>query len=272
MTRPIQPISRTLLLAMLLAAPSARTQIMHHGPAENIALAKSLSPFDVISIRENNSPLSSWGISIHDDTMTATDVPLDMLIEFAYDVKSDVIFGLTGPVKDKHFDIQAKVLPRDGENAPPKLADNALQAMLITLLADRFHFKAHLQTKTLPVYDLVVLKGGPKLQLSQAERTDNSWNINGEDTKKVLTAKSASMPDLASALADEVHRKVIDKTGLTGAADITLKWTDDAAADSDAPVLSIFTAVEEQLGLKLQPSKGPVETLVIDHVEMPSQN
>jgi uncharacterized protein (TIGR03435 family) len=81
------------------------------------------------------------------------------------------------------------------------------------------------------------------------------------------------MADLAAALSDEVHRQVIDKTGLTGHADITLKWSDDVAAQQGgSDVISIFTAVEEQLGLKLQPSKGPVDTLVIDYAEMPSEN
>ena len=79
------------------------------------------------------------------------------------------------------------------------------------------------------------------------------------------------MSDLADALSDEAGRKVIDKTGLTGHADITLKWSDDVAQTQGGPdVISIFTAVEEQLGLKLQPSKGPVDTLVVDHVEMPT--
>ena len=81
------------------------------------------------------------------------------------------------------------------------------------------------------------------------------------------------MTDLAAALADEVHRPVIDKTGLTGHADITLKWSDDVAAQQGGPnVISIFTAIQDQLGLKLESAKGPVDTLVIDHVEMPSAN
>jgi uncharacterized protein (TIGR03435 family) len=81
------------------------------------------------------------------------------------------------------------------------------------------------------------------------------------------------MPDLAAMLSDQTHRKVIDKTGLTGRADLALKWTDDVTAQQGGPdVISIFTAVEEQLGLKLLPSKGPVDTLVIDHIEMPSPN
>jgi uncharacterized protein (TIGR03435 family) len=96
--------------------------------------------------------------------------------------------------------------------------------------------------------------------------------VNGRDNDKIITAKSISMADLAQALSDEVHRQVNDKTGLTGGADITLKWTADEAAEQGGTVVSIFTAVEEQLGLKLQSSRGPVETLVIDHAEMPSAN
>jgi uncharacterized protein (TIGR03435 family) len=197
-------------------------------------------------------------------------VPLEMIVEFAYDIKSDQISGLSGPVSSAHFDINAKVLAPDG-GTPPKLSDGEMQAKLIPLLTERFHFKAHLQPKTMAVYDLIVNRGGPRIKLSQEERKDSSWNMNGQDTNKVLTAKSASMADLAQALAGEVHREVIDKTGLTGSADITLKWSDDVAAETGGPnVISIFTAVEEQLGLKLQSSKGPVNTLVIDHVEMPS--
>ena len=96
--------------------------------------------------------------------------------------------------------------------------------------------------------------------------------MNASNNDNILTAKDASMSDIAAALSDQVHRQVIDKTGLKRGADITLKWTSDEAADQGGTVASIFTAVEEQLGLKLQPAKGPVDTLVIDHAEMPSAN
>jgi uncharacterized protein (TIGR03435 family) len=260
-----------LFITSMLLPAAALSQLTHKGPANEIALAKTLAPFDVVSVKQNNSGDGSWGINIHDNTLTATNVPLEMLIEFAYDLKEDLISGLSGPVNSAHFDVVAKIVPPDDK--PVKLADGQLQAMLIPVLVDRFHLNAHLQPKVLPVYDLVVAHGGPKLKLSAAERTDSSWNINGENTSKVLTSKSATMPDLAAALGDEVHRQVVDKTGLTGSADITLKWSDDVAADAGGSnVISIFTAVEEQLGLKLQSSKGPVDTLVIDHVEMPSVN
>jgi uncharacterized protein (TIGR03435 family) len=154
----------------------------------------------------------------------------------------------------------------------PELADSVLQAMIIPLLADRFHLKAHLQPKTMPVYDLVVDHGGLKFKLNDEDETNSNMNLSASNNDNVLTAKGASMSDLAAALSDQVHRQVIDKTGITRTADFTLKWTSDEAADHGGTVVSIFTAVEEQLGLKLQPAKGPVDTLVIDHAEMPSAN
>jgi uncharacterized protein (TIGR03435 family) len=145
--------------------------------------------------------------------------------------------------------------------------------MIIPLLADRFHLKAHLEPKIVPVYDLVVARGGPKLTLDQSDRNGSNWNFNGQDTMRILSGKDDSMADLADMLSGLAGRKVIDKTGLSGHADIILKWSDEIAAEQGGPnVISIFTALEEQLGLKLQPSKGPVDTLVIDHVEMPSAN
>lgn len=272
--RPAILLSLTLL--GFLFAPPVGAQLAHKGPAAAIALAATLPPYDVASIKIHDASKDppneqTFNMTIHDDVFTATNVPLEQIIEFAYDIKSDEISGLSGPVSDAHFDIEAKVLS-SGDGKPPQLSDTQLAAMIIPLLADRFHLKAHLQPKTLPVYELVVNRGGPKIKLSQEERKNASWNMSWSNNDKVLTATNASMADLATALADEVHRKVIDKTGLDGSADITLKWTSDEAADQGGTVISIFTAVEEQLGLKLQPSKGPVDTLVIDHAEMPSQN
>jgi uncharacterized protein (TIGR03435 family) len=199
-------------------------------------------------------------------------VPLKDIVAFAYDVKVDLISGLTGPVASANFDVLAKVLPPDN-SVPVKLTDQQLQAMIIPLLADRFQLKVHLEPKILPVYDLVVAHGGLKIKLDTSERTGSGWNINGEDTSKVLNGKNGSMADLAEALTDLSGRKVIDKTGLAGHSDITLKWSDEVASDqADTNVVSLFTALEEQLGLKLEPSKGPVDTLVVDHVEMPTDN
>jgi uncharacterized protein (TIGR03435 family) len=261
-----------LAAAMVFFVCNARAQLTHGGPAKAIALAQTLAPYDVSSIRQSEPSDHPWGMNLHEDSFTATNVPLKVIIAFAYDIKEDLISGLSGQLNSVNFDIRAKALPPDS-GPPRKLTDQQLQAMMIPLLADRFHLKAHLETKSLPVYDLVISHGGLKIKLDQSDRTGSGWDINGENNDKVLTSKTASMEDLAAILSDQVDRKVIDKTGLSGHADITLKWSDEIAAEQGGSnVISIFTAVEEQLGLKLQPSKGPVDTLVIDHVEMPTEN
>ena len=261
-----------LVIAIALFTSTAHAQLKHEGPAQLIALSQTTSPYDVASVRINNSAAESASLNFHGDSLVARNMPLENIIEFAYDVPSDRVTGIPGPLKDQRFDIDAKVVPSDGSK-PPTTTASQDQAKLILLLADRFHLKVHIEPKIMPTYDLVVAKGGPKVKLSQEELKDSNWNINGEDTSFVLTSKGASMADLAAALSDEVHRQVNDKTGLTGHADITLKWSDDVAAQQGGPdVISIFTAIQDQLGLKLESAKGPVDTLVIDHVEMPSEN
>ncbi len=258
--------------AVLLSTAAAHAQVEHKGPAASIALAATLPPYDVVSVKPNISSESYSTTGIGDGAFTVTNSTLKQILEFAYNIREDQIFGLSGPISSARFDIVAKVLAPEG-GAPPKLSDSQLAAMIIPLLADRFHLSAHLETKTLPVYELIVARGGPKFSLSQDEGTGGGWGAGWKDTHRSINAKNGSIPDLADALSDQLHRKVIDKTGLTGFADIALQWSDDVAAQQGGPdVISIFTAVEEQLGLKLLPSKGPVDTLVIDHVEMPSAN
>ena len=261
-----------LAAALLLSIPAAHAQVEHKGPAAAIALSKTLAPYDVGSVKQNLSGDGSYGWGNHNDGFTASNVTLKQILVFAYDIREEQIFGLTGPINSAHFDIVAKVVPADGSK-PPTTTDSQDQARLISLLVDRFHLQAHLETRIMPVYELVVAHGGPKFQISPGERAGSDWNMSWSNTDRIINAKGTSMIELAAALSDQVHRKVVDKTGLTGSADIALKWSDDVATQQGGPdVISIFTAVEEQLGLKLQPSKGPVETLVIDHVEMPSEN
>lgn len=264
------PMIRSAITAILLATLPAAAQLAHKGPAAAIALSKTLAPYDVVTIRVNNDgDQVSYAMHAGTDRFNATAITLRTLIEFAYDVKPDLIVGLNGPVDSARFDIEAKVVPQDG--TAPKLTDAQLLSMIIPLLADRFHLRAHLEPQIKPVYDLVITKGSPKFKLDPSKQTGGGWNINNDNGKTVLTIDRASMPDLAAILSDEVHRDVIDKTGLTGAANITLKFSDDALIEQGGPdTISIFTAIEEQLGLKLQPSKGPVDTLVIDHAEMPT--
>lgn len=224
-----------------------------------------------------------------DAGFVATNVQLTILLNNAYNIRPDLMSGLPGWANSTRFDITAKVSDPD-VTALKNLTREQREAMLLALLTDRFKLKAHIETKTLPVYDLVIAKGGSKLKENTA-LADQSTPGTGphnmkpgtmvmSDTK--LTGFATPTSALASTLAYQVGRNIIDKTGLTGRYDFTLNWSPenrapvvggnlaDKGSDTDAP--DLFTALQEQLGLRLESSKGPVDTLVIDHVEFPTAN
>ena len=157
------------------------------------------------------------------------------------------------------------------------------QAMFQQLLADRFKLAVHWETRELPVYTLTVAKKGPKLQPTKEATEGSGTSSHNNGLGSEFTAKGVTLPELAGALTQELSRElgrdIIDKTEIKGRYDLTLKWTTpDAGAAPDNPASSadsgpsIFTALQEQLGLKLEPAKAPVQVLVIDHAEMPSEN
>ena len=140
--------------------------------------------------------------------------------------------------------------------------------MLQTMLADRFQLKIHRESKELAVYALIVGKSGPKLKESTAAGPAGYRGTPGQ-----FTFSNGSITSLVSFLTNRVDRHVLDRTGLTGSYDFKLEWTPEAstpAPDSNGP--SIFTAIQEQLGLKLEATKSAVEIIVIDHAEKPSAN
>ena len=209
--------------------------------------------------------------------MTLTDILLN-----AYFIRPELMSGLPHWADSTRFDINAKVSD-PGINVL-KLPDEQFHAMMVAFLTDRFHLRAHIETKTLPVYDLVIAKSGIRFKENVAVPSsgEDSAHPNTKPgtvlvNNNHLTAVGVPISNLATNLAFQVERNVIDKTGLTGNYDIDLKWTPhelegktDGLTDNNAP--DLFTALQEQLGLKLEPSKGPVDALVIDHVEMPTEN
>jgi uncharacterized protein (TIGR03435 family) len=204
------------------------------------------------------------------------------LLSIAYGIRTGLVSGLSGWADSARFDINAKQIDYD-----PKVSYTKEQtrAMLATMLEDRFHVKVHIEVKELPVYDLVVTKDGPKFKENPAPPVDpnapddakkgrGNTGINGRNGNIELTATAIPITGLVSALSNQIDRTVIDKTGLKGEYDFHLKWTSENAPQpvaDDAPPL-LFTALQEQLGLKLVASKGPVNTLVVDHVEQPTEN
>jgi uncharacterized protein (TIGR03435 family) len=222
------------------------------------------------------------GMSISGSRVTIPCMSVRNLIMRAYDVRAYQISG--GPASltdmaDTAYDIAAKA---EGEGTP---AMEQVRVMMQTLLADRFQLKLHRETKELPVYALVADKNGPKLKESATDaKASIGFRMGG--IKGSLTASKETMAQFALYLSNEAGRPVLDETGLAGSYDFTLEWTREQpqilagappppAANAPAPDPSgpsLFTAVQEQLGLRLRPQKSPVELLVIDHVTKPSEN
>ena len=203
---------------------------------------------------------------------TTTNASLEMLIEFAYDVRSHQVSGGPKWLESEGFDIVAKA-----ENANPSTED--LRAMVQKLLEDRFKLALHRETKELLEFALAVGKGGPKLHASGKDET----RISGGGKGRTIYEK-ASMATLAWNLSQRLGRTVVDRTGLKGDFDFALEWAPgedeprkkingvEIPPPTDISGPSVFTALQEQLGLKLESTKGPVEILVIDRAERPSAN
>ena len=272
-----------LLLVAMLCAASAGSGALAQGNTPAAGVEAKTRAYDVVSIKPNKSGSRGTMINVQNDSFSATNVSLKGLLINAYDVKDYLISGLTGWANSDRFDINAKIADMDAD-ALKKVTGEQRQAMLQQLLADRFHLKVHLQTEVLPIYEMVVAKGGPKITAVEPPGTDPDVDKSKEFkgmgrgsmsvSNTALMAHDIPLDSLAYSLSGRLSRTVVDKTGLKGKYDLTLTWSPDdgsaAASDSSAP--SLFTALQEQLGLRLQPAKGPVETLVVDHVEMPTEN
>jgi len=187
----------------------------------------------------------------------------------------------------EHYNIEAKA---EGAATPKQMEGPMLQA----LLKDRFKLQVHHDTKELPIYVLSVGKNGSKLQPSAEKgcapfdpanpplpsapgRSPSEMCGSIQLGRSRLTAKQSGVAALAMAFSQMLGRMVVDKTGLTGEYDASLTFDLDSVANSASPtdpsdLPSIFTAVQEQLGLKLESAKGPVDVLVIDRAEKPSEN
>jgi uncharacterized protein (TIGR03435 family) len=239
------------------------------------ALAQATPPspfkFDVASIRPSKADEHARShiiSSAHDGRFTVINVPLKMLLQFAFDVPESQILDAPSFASEK-FDIEARSDPAiDDQLAKLDSAQAKLQKrmMIQALFVDRFKLICHTEPKQLPIFNLISTKSGPTLQKS---KTDGK-TYNGH--RGMIDDQGVTLSVFAEHLASQVGRPVVDKTDLDGRYDITLKWTPEDRTDLSEPTVSLFTALEEQLGLKLEATKGPIQILVIDHLEKPSDN
>lgn len=205
---------------------------------------------------------TSSRMSVDTGRLNYTNVTLKDVVGQAYKVQA---YQIAGPdwIETERFDIAAKI--------PELAARDQVPLMLQVLLADRFNMAFHREVKELPVYALNIVKNGPKLKIAESESGITS---NSNRTSWHMVAK-IPMRRFAEFLSERVNRPVLDQTGLNGSFEFTLDWAiDDAPATNEGEAgPSIFTALQEQLGLKLNSTKGPVQTIVIDHADRaPSDN
>lgn len=248
---------------------------------------KPLPSFEVASIKPSDPDYHGIDIQISPGRLMIRGATPRVLIQFAYKLKSENQVT-DGPawLDSKHYDIDAK------EEQSQQAADHGqmtaeqgqrIRLELQSLLAERFHLQVSPQTKELPVYALIVAKGGPKLTPTPAPKANDKphgqmIHMNGRGDLTATDVPVSLLADVLSRQPETNGRVVVDKTGLTGNYSWNLKWTPESpdgpssGTPTDDAAPSFFTALEEQLGLKLDSQKGPVAVVAVDRMELPSVN
>jgi uncharacterized protein (TIGR03435 family) len=252
--------------------------------AQNAPAVPAVPQYDLVStVKPNHSGDSQLRIRMDTDAIYIQDATLKDLLSNTYGLRQTLIFNLPKWSETDHFDIQAKVLSEDA-NFLQHMTRLQRRQIFERLLTERFGVVSHTETRTLPDYELVQVGQGPQLvenppppPSAQPEPIKPGRNGRGNTSVTAigLDATGVRIADLCANLAHILDRSVIDKTGLPSFYDITLTWSSehadeagDAAQDTGP---SLFTALQEQLGLKLIPAKGPVQVLVVDKALQPKQ-
>ena len=253
--------------------------------------------FEVASIKPTAETGFRTGIQmVPGGGLRVSGATLKMLLTIAYDVREFQIVGGPGWISSDRYDIMAKPAGSGSDtqaselgqmtDAEMKTAREQLQQRLQALLAERCQLAIHRETKEQSVYALLVGKGGPKIQPVETKTAGGPPRM--MMGHGMVNGQGVELQMLATALSNQLGRPVLDRTGLTGRYDIRLQWTPDpgqsmtplggpppgvqAPPPPDPNGPSIFAAVQEQLGLRLESQRGPVEMIVIDRVEKPSEN
>ncbi len=284
---------QSLLSLALVAAAGQLALLNAQKPAAMLLHPTGSAPpsFEVATIKPNNDAGPGFRLQLSATGFKATHASLRNLIVFAYAMKSDAqLIGAPAWTASEFFDVQGKASEADVQSAKPLPMDaqmNNLRLKVQSLITDRFQLKPRFETRDLPVYALVVAKGGIKMKEVVPDpppAPDEPPNPGAHRPQlhptgpNQITATAWPIGEMTNWLShlDEISgRIVVDETGLTGHYDWVLDQialSPAAAANPDQPTVSIFQALPDQLGLRLEPRKAPIEVLVIDHVEEPSAN
>jgi uncharacterized protein (TIGR03435 family) len=262
------------------------------GPRVAAEIAKS-PDFDVISVKPSAADTRGPSIRFTQDGFTGTGITVQFLLREGFQLGPDETVGEPDWAKSQRWDISAKVT---GEDVPAlkEMSFNQRRQTFVRVVQERFGLKYHMEKRELPVFVLALAKGGSKMTDVKPEADGLGKGGSGQLMGRAgnVEAHGVKMELLASMLSNNVGRPVVDKTGLSGQYTFTLAWAPDQggagggdhagmmgsagpagpppAGDPGGP--SLFTALQEQLGLKLEPQKSIVDVVVIDHLEKPSEN
>jgi uncharacterized protein (TIGR03435 family) len=290
---------RAIVLAGLVCLLRSST-LAQAPPVESVS-------FEAASVKPNTSGGNNTSVRrLPGGRFTATNVPVALLLQIAYQLQQFQVQGAPAWLRSDRFDIVARL---DGDPQPPAVGSTQPDRMMLalqTLLADRFKLSVHWETQDLPIYALVLARAdgklGPNIRpaavdctaaaAASAAAAKEGRTLNPNTPDRVACGMRNSngrimfggypLSFFANGLSNEVNRAVVDRTGLAGNWDFELTYTRDRARQpdvtdagpppADPDGASIFTALQEQLGLKLDSMKGPVRVLVIDRIEQPTSD
>jgi uncharacterized protein (TIGR03435 family) len=263
---------RTLLLPLVLVAAPLAAQVSDTFEVASIKVSDPLANGTYFRYQPGG------GIEISGATLKS-------LLLFTYDLRDFQLTGAAGWMNSERYTIVGKGVAgpgpatyRDMNDQQRKALGELVRKRMKALLAERFQLAVHTETKELPMYGLVVAKGGHKMTPNTGPDGSPQSSL---QNRGAYEAQRASLDSIAQGLASITGRPVKNETGLSGYYDFKVKWTPDAGASAppggeerppEAAGPTIFTALQEQLGLKLESRKGPVEILVVDRAERPSDN
>ncbi|MBV9182624.1 MAG: TIGR03435 family protein [Acidobacteria bacterium] len=264
-------------LVLVRATPATEWAIPEPPPRLPPMAAEANPNFEVATIKPSKPDEPGKMLSVQGSRFKTVNTTTSDLINFAYDVQAKQVVNPPAWVSSDKFDIDAQ------PDTPGTPNPQQLKGMVQKLLAERFELKFHEEKKELSAYVLTVAKNGPKLKKSEGDPSGLPSLFFRQ--LGYLTVRNASMAAFTHLMQSAVlDRPVVDQTGLEGRWDFILKWTPDEsqfsgmgmkvpppsdAADAPPP---LFTAIQEQIGLKLEAGKAPVPVLVVDHLEKPSAN
>ena len=215
--------------------------------------------FDVASVKPSAVGVDGSTSDLQPGRFRGTNRTVEWMMRIAYGVQAAQISGGPSWIRTSGFDVEGRA----------EYAQSRIAPLLRDLLEDRFQLKVHRESRSAPVYTLVPAKGGPKLK-AETSVGEMSMNNSIEDGRMVLQAKNIDTKTFAGFLAKQLGRPVTNKVDLPGVFNIRLEWAPEQDTESTAG--SIFSAIQEQLGLKLETQKGTVDLIVIDSIAHPSAN